>query len=109
VRRRSLAPAEWHVWTQCDNGRPSSWGLLAAEMMARTGKDPGDIYGATDRAVRRAGLPERIDAPRHPEQKGRPCSASRPSRMRRRPASWREIRLSHAHGRARTEALRWEG
>jgi phosphoglucomutase len=42
--------------------------LLAAEMMARTGKDPGELYrGLTERF----GAPayERIDAPASPEQK----------------------------------------
>jgi phosphoglucomutase len=44
-------------------------GLLAAEMLARTGKDPGEIYeGLTERF----GAPayQRIDAPCTPEQKG---------------------------------------
>lgn len=43
-------------------------GLLAAEMLARTGKDPGEIYkGLTERF----GSPvyERIDAPANPHQK----------------------------------------
>ena len=44
-------------------------GLLAAEMLARTGKDPGEIYrGLTERFG--APVYERIDAPATPEQKG---------------------------------------
>ena len=43
-------------------------GLLAAEMLARTGKDPGEIYkGLTERFG--APLYERVDAPATPEQK----------------------------------------
>jgi phosphoglucomutase len=43
-------------------------GLLAAEMLARTGKDPGEIYGGL---TERFGEPayQRIDAPATPEQK----------------------------------------
>ncbi|MGB7762584.1 MAG: phosphoglucomutase, alpha-D-glucose phosphate-specific, partial [Bryobacteraceae bacterium] len=45
-------------------------GLLAAEMTARTGRDPGEIYRAL---TERFGAPvyERIDAPATPEQKAR--------------------------------------
>ena len=45
-------------------------GLLAAEMMARTGRDPGEIYRAL---TEQFGAPvyERIDAPATPEQKTR--------------------------------------
>ncbi len=45
-------------------------GLLAAEMTARTGKDPGEIYRAL---TERFGAPvyERIDAPATPEQKAK--------------------------------------
>jgi phosphoglucomutase len=43
-------------------------GLLAAEMLARTGKDPGEIYeGLTEQFG--APVYERIDAPATPEQK----------------------------------------
>ena len=43
-------------------------GLLAAEMLARTGKDPGETY---ERLTGQFGAPvyERIDAPATPEQK----------------------------------------
>ena len=45
-------------------------GLLAAEILARTGKDPGEIYqGLTGRYG--APVYERIDAPATPEQKAR--------------------------------------
>jgi phosphoglucomutase len=45
-------------------------GLLAAEMLARTGRDPGEIYRAL---TEQFGTPvyERIDAPATPEQKAR--------------------------------------
>ncbi len=42
--------------------------LLAAEILARTGKDPGELYGSlTDRYG--APVYERVDAPASPEQK----------------------------------------
>jgi len=45
-------------------------GLLAAEMLARTGKDPGEIYeGLTEQFG--APVYERIDAPATPEQKAK--------------------------------------
>jgi phosphoglucomutase len=54
------------VWTTDKDG--IIMGLLAAEMLARTGKDPGEIYRAlTDRFG--APVYERIDAPATPEQK----------------------------------------
>jgi phosphoglucomutase len=45
-------------------------GLLAAEMLARTGKDPGEIY---EGLTQQFGVPvyERIDAPTTPEQKAK--------------------------------------
>jgi phosphoglucomutase len=56
------------VWTTDKDG--IVMGLLAAEMTARTGKDPGEIYRAlTDRFG--APVYERIDAPATPEQKER--------------------------------------
>jgi len=50
-------------------------GLLAAEMMARTGRDPGQIYHAL---TEQFGAPvyERIDAPATPEQKARLAALS---------------------------------
>src|SRR5262249_35393205 len=57
------------------DGRPWStdkdgiiMGLLAAEILTRTGKDPGELYRAL---TERFGAPvyERIDAPASPEQK----------------------------------------
>ena len=45
-------------------------GLLAAEILARTGKDPGEVYrGLTDEFG--APVYERIDAPANPEQKAK--------------------------------------
>jgi phosphoglucomutase len=54
------------VWTTDKDG--IIMGLLAAEMMARTGKDPGQIYQAL---TEQFGAPvyQRIDAPATPEQK----------------------------------------
>jgi phosphoglucomutase len=54
------------VWTTDKDG--IILGLLAAEMKARTGKDPGEIYQAL---TARFGAPvyQRIDAPATPEQK----------------------------------------
>ncbi len=50
-------------------------GLLAAEMLARTGRDPGEIYRAL---TEQFGAPvyERIDAPATPEQKARLAALS---------------------------------
>jgi phosphoglucomutase len=55
------------VWTTDKDGIIMD--LLAAEMTARMGKDPGDLYADL---ARRFGEPayERIDAPATPEQKG---------------------------------------
>jgi phosphoglucomutase len=54
------------VWTTDKDG--IIMGLLAAEMLARTGKDPGEIYCAL---TEQFGAPvyERIDAPATPQQK----------------------------------------
>jgi phosphoglucomutase len=54
------------VWTTDKDG--IIMGLLAAEMLARTGKDPGEIYSAL---TGQFGAPvyERIDAPATAEQK----------------------------------------
>jgi phosphoglucomutase len=56
------------VWTTDKDGMIMA--LLAAEMLARTGKDPGQIYSDL---TERFGAPvyERIDAPATPEQKAR--------------------------------------
>jgi phosphoglucomutase len=54
------------VWTTDKDGLIMC--LLAAEMLARTGKDPGEIYrGLTERYG--APVYERVDAPATPEQK----------------------------------------
>jgi len=56
------------VWTTDKDGL--IMGLLAAEMLARTGRDPGEIYrGLTEQFG--APVYERIDAPATPEQKAR--------------------------------------
>jgi len=49
--------------------------LLAAEMLARTGRDPGEIY---QKLTEQFGAPvyERIDAPATPEQKTRLAALS---------------------------------
>ncbi len=54
------------VWTTDKDGL--IMGLLAAEILARTGKDPGELYHSL---TERYGAPvyERIDAPASPEQK----------------------------------------
>jgi phosphoglucomutase len=54
------------VWTTDKDG--IIMGLLAAEILARTGRDPGEIYRAL---TEKFGAPayERIDAPATPEQK----------------------------------------
>ncbi|HEY1342408.1 MAG TPA: phosphoglucomutase (alpha-D-glucose-1,6-bisphosphate-dependent) [Bryobacteraceae bacterium] len=54
------------VWSTDKDG--IIMGLLAAEMMARTGRDPGEIYRTL---TERFGSPvyERVDAPATPEQK----------------------------------------
>jgi phosphoglucomutase len=54
------------VWTTDKDGM--IMGLLAAEILARTGRDPGEIYrGLTEKFG--APVYERIDAPATPEQK----------------------------------------
>jgi phosphoglucomutase len=62
----SLLRRDGTVWTTDKDG--IIMGLLAAEMLARTGKDPGEIYGTL---TGQFGAPvyERIDAPATPEQK----------------------------------------
>jgi phosphoglucomutase len=66
----------------CRDGKPWTTdkdglilGLLAAEMMARTGRDPGEIYAAL---TEQFGAPvyERIDAPATPRQKARLAALS---------------------------------
>jgi phosphoglucomutase len=54
------------VWTTDKDG--IAMALLAAEMLARTGKDPGEMYRSLTEEF---GAPayERIDAPATPEQK----------------------------------------
>ncbi|HXC57620.1 MAG TPA: phosphoglucomutase (alpha-D-glucose-1,6-bisphosphate-dependent) [Rhizomicrobium sp.] len=54
------------VWTTDKDG--PILGLLAAEMTARSGRDPGQIYGALEDRLGQA-FYERIDAPATPAQK----------------------------------------
>jgi phosphoglucomutase len=54
------------VWTTDKDGMIMD--LLAAEIMARTGRDPGEIYRSLEDQFG-ASLYERIDAPASPEQK----------------------------------------
>ena len=54
------------VWTTDKDGIIMD--LLAAEIMAKTGRDPGEIYGALE-AQFGASVYARIDAPANPEQK----------------------------------------
>jgi phosphoglucomutase len=62
----SFLRRDGHVWTTDKDG--IIMGLLAAEMMARTGKDPGEIYRAlTDQFG--APVYQRIDAPATAQQK----------------------------------------
>jgi phosphoglucomutase len=64
----SLLRRDGTVWTTDKDG--IVMGLLAAEMTARTGQDPGEIYrGLTERFG--APVYQRIDAPATPEQKER--------------------------------------
>jgi phosphoglucomutase len=62
------------VWTTEKDG--ILLGLLAAEMMARRGRDPGELYAEL---AREHGAPcyERIDAPATPEQKAKLAKLSR--------------------------------
>ncbi|HET9702265.1 MAG TPA: phosphoglucomutase (alpha-D-glucose-1,6-bisphosphate-dependent) [Burkholderiales bacterium] len=62
------------VWTTEKDG--IILGLLAAEMMARRGRDPGELYAEL---TREHGAPcyERIDAPATPEQKAKLAKLSR--------------------------------
>ena len=64
----SFLRRDGRVWTTDKDGMIMA--LLAAEMLARTGKDPGQIYaGLTEQFG--APVYERIDAPATPEQKAR--------------------------------------
>jgi phosphoglucomutase len=62
----SLLRREGKVWTTDKDG--IALGLLAAEMTAVTGRDPGDLYGDLTREFGDFAY-ERIDAPATPEQK----------------------------------------
>jgi phosphoglucomutase len=73
----SFLRRDGRVWTTDKDGMIMA--LLAAEMLARTGKDPGQIYaGLTEQFG--APVYERIDAPATPEQKAR-LAALAPGRV----------------------------
>ena len=55
------------VWTTDKDGM--LLGLLSAEILARTGKDPGQVYAALTEELGAAPVYERIDAPATPEVK----------------------------------------
>ena len=95
-RGRVLPAARRHVWTTDKDGIILD--LLAAEITARTGKDPGEHYRELTAQARRTSYYTRIDAPATPEQKARlkaalarggqgrtrwPANRSRPARPRR--------------------------
>lgn len=64
----SFLRRDGHVWSTDKDGLIPC--LLAGEMTARTGQDPGELY---DRLTHELGAPvyERVDAPATPEQKKR--------------------------------------
>ena len=92
------------VWTTDKDG--IIMGLLAAEILARTGKDPGEIYRAL---TEQFGEPvyERIDAPATPEQKADAGAAL--ARAGERRATWRAIRSKPCSPRRRATARRSAG
>ena len=97
--RRAPAPASCagtaRVWTTDKDGLIMA--LLAAEITARTGKDPGEHYRALEAAVRRAAL--HAGSTRRPRPSRRHnCRSSRPrpSRRRRSPANRSSARLTRA-------------
>ena len=94
VRGRTAATARWAsaarraparrscggtatVWTTDKDGL--IMGLLSAEMLARTGKDPGEMYRELTRAVRRAGVRAHRRSG-HPGAEGDPVASCRRSR-----------------------------
>ena len=62
----SFLQADGSVWTTDKDGL--LMGLLAVELTARTGRDPGEHYAALTRALGES-VYQRIDAPATPEQK----------------------------------------
>ena len=68
----SFARLDGTVWTTDKDGIIPA--LLAAEITARMGRDPGEIYRDLTREL---GEPvyDRVEAPATPEQKGRPGEA----------------------------------
>ena len=92
----SFARLDGTVWTTDKDGIIP--GLLAAEILARTGRDPGEIY---EELTREFGDPlyDRVEAPATPEQKARLGTIS-PSQVRSDELAGERIRsiLAHAPG-----------
>ena len=84
------------VWTTDKDGIASA--LLAAEITARRGRDPGEIYGELARELG-ACAADRIDAPATPEQKALLAKLA-PSQIRSTQLAGETIQsvLSHASG-----------
>ena len=79
-------------------------GLLAAEMLARTGKDPGEIYrGLTEQFG--APVYERIDSPASAKQKA--AARQTLARPGRRVGTCGRSDRIHAHHRARQRRAAW--
>ena len=92
----SFARLDGSVWTTDKDGIVPA--LLAAEMTARTGRDPGDIYAELTREF---GEPvyDRVEAPATPEQKTRLKGLS-PAQVRSKELAGEQIRtiLTEAQG-----------
>ena len=69
----TLARLDGTVWTTDKDGIVAA--LLSAEITARTGRDPGEIYDGLERELG-APLNDRIEAPATPEQKARLANLS---------------------------------
>ena len=79
ARARRSCAATAASWTTDKDG--PILGLLAAEITARTGRDPGELYLDLTREFGEA-VYERIDMPAAARAKGRRWAESRPSRSR---------------------------
>ena len=92
----SFVRLDGSVWTTDKDGLIPA--LLAAEMIARTGRDPGDIYKELTSEFGEPAF-ERVDAPATPEQKGMLRDLA-PHQVRGRELAGEHIRtiLTHAPG-----------
>jgi phosphoglucomutase len=92
----SFARLDGGVWTTDKDGIVPA--LLSAEIVARTGRDPGDIYGELTREFGEPAY-DRVEAPATPEQKARLASIS-PAQVRSHELDGERIRtiLTHAPG-----------